>query len=404
MLDLEAKFSPRIIPASTEYPYGKLKPNTATASNDGTPVTAALGNDIEGFKQAVITRANIDPSGAPDNAVNSQLLDSLDKRYLEIDYQTWTFETGGLLTDCSQAVKHTDNKWYSWSGVFPEGGKVVTAGTNPATDGSGYIPRVDVLLRGELAAVGSDVLISGVEAGVVAGAADDVRAVTLITGSGAQSVSAAQIGSSILFTVATAVAMPTTASLNGVTGHYRIMAGSNPITLTRIDGTSFTVRGGSVSSVTIPAGSDCYVAYSASGVYVYGLATYETIVKSYCLVNALGTGAPNELVSAALPANLAINSRYVLTNPFGANTPVHVTAELLLDGKWANPGFGSNIGTGTSSLGTAAHYVQGEGIVVQTGNIAIANSSVLVGGGHGRTSTTSVTSAPCRVFIQKVGV
>ena len=115
MLDLEARFSPRIIPTSTEYPYGSLKPNTSTGSNDGTPVTAALGNDIEGFKQSVVTRANIDPSGIPDNAINSQLLDGLDKRYLEIDYQAWTFATGGLLTNCSQAAKHTNNKWYSWS-------------------------------------------------------------------------------------------------------------------------------------------------------------------------------------------------------------------------------------------------------------------------------------------------
>ena len=141
MLDLEAKFSPRIIPASTEYPYGELKPNTATASNDGTPVTAAVGNDIEGFKQAAITRANIDPSGIPDNAINSQLLDGLDKRYLEIDYQAWTFATGGLLVDCSQAVEHTNNKWYSWGGIFPEGGKVVSAGTDPTVD-AGYVSRV----------------------------------------------------------------------------------------------------------------------------------------------------------------------------------------------------------------------------------------------------------------------
>ena len=150
MLDLEARFSPRIIPASTEYPYGELKPNTSTGSNDGTPVTAALGNDLEGFKQAAITRANIDPSGSPDTAVNSQLLNALDKRYLGIDYQTWTFATGGLLTDCSQAVKHTDGNYYSWSGVFPEGGKVVTAGTNPAAIGSGYVPRTDVVLLAEI--------------------------------------------------------------------------------------------------------------------------------------------------------------------------------------------------------------------------------------------------------------
>lgn len=160
MLDLEARFSPRIIPASTEYPYGELKPNTSTGSNDGTPVTAALGNDIEGFKQAVITRANIDPSGSPDTATNSQLLDALDKRYLEIDYQTWTFATGGLLTNCSQAVKYTDNKWYSWSGIFPVGGKVVTAGTDP-TAVTGYVPRTDVVLRGELSEIDGANLVGG---------------------------------------------------------------------------------------------------------------------------------------------------------------------------------------------------------------------------------------------------
>lgn len=154
MLDLEARFSPRIIPTSTEYPYGSLKPNTSTGSNDGTPVTAALGNDIEGFKQAVITRANIDPSGAPDTATNSQLLDSLDKRYLEIDYQTWTFVTGGLLTDCSQAVKHMDGNWYSWGGNLP---KTVAPGADPTAIGSGYVPRTDVVLRNELTSGGSTI-------------------------------------------------------------------------------------------------------------------------------------------------------------------------------------------------------------------------------------------------------
>ena len=396
MLDLEAKFSPRIIPASTEYPYGELKPNTATASNDGTPVTAAVGNDIEGFKQAAITRANIDPSGIPDNAVNSQLLDSLDKRYLEIDYQTWTFETGGLLTDCSQAVKHTDNKWYSWAGTFPH---VVASGTDP-TVVAGYVPRIDVVLRDELAAVGSDVLISGVEAGVVAGVVDNVRAATIITGSGTQTVTAEQIGSSILFTEATAVTMPTIASLGGVTGHYRIMAGSDLITLTLIDGSSFTVRGSTVASVTIPAGSDCYVAYGASGVYVYGLATYETIVKSYCLVKALCTGAPNELVSAELPANVANNSRYVLTNPFGVNVPVIGWVEIFVNNKWAQTGYAYASG----GIGVGFSYVQGEGIVIQTGSdTLVSSSSSFAGGGHGRVGGALVRSAPCRVFIQKLG-
>ena len=402
MLDLEARFSPKIIPASVEYPYGKLKPNTTPADNDGTPVAADTGNDIEGFKQAAITRASIEPSGSPDTAINSQLLDSLDKRYLEIDYQAWTFATGGLLTNCSQAVKHTDNKWYSWSGVFPDGGKVVSAGTDP-TAATGYVPRIDAGLRGELAAVGSTVLISGVEARVVAGASDIVRTVTVNDSSGTQTVIAEQIGRSLLFTAATAVTMPALASLNGVTGHYRIMAGDNPITLTRSDGLLFTVRGSTVASVTIPSGSDCYVVYdSEDEVYVYGLETYETIVKSYCLVNALGTGAPNEIVSAALPANCRIGSRYVLANPFGINTPVTGWVEIFVNNKWSQTGF---VYASNGGYGVSFNYVQGEGIIIQTGGNAVVSSfSYDAGGGHGRANEGgTVTSAPCRVFIQKLG-
>ena len=192
--------------------------------------------------------------------------------------------------------------------------------------------------------------------------------------------------------------MPTIASLGGVTGHYRIMTGDNPITLTRIDGESFYIRGSNVLSVTIPAWSDCYVAYSAgSGVFVFGLATYETIVKSYCLVNALGTGAPNELVSAALPANLAINTRYVLTNPFGANVPVLGWAEVYYNNRWSQTGY-------FDGYGVALNYVQGEGIIIQTGaNALLTAKSSHAGGGHGMSGSTSITTAPCRVFIQKLG-
>ena len=233
--------------------------------------------------------------------------------------------------------------------------------------------------------------------------ADIVRAVTVNDSSGTQTVTAAQIGSSILFTVATAVVMPTLVSLGGVTGHYRIMAGANPITLTRSDGLLFTVRGGAYAPVTIPAWSDCYVAYSTTGVYVYGLATYETIVKSYCLVNALGTGAPNELVDAALPENITIDTRYVLANPFGANTPVIGWAEIFYNNKWSQTGFIYS-SSGSGGYGVGFNYVQGEGIIIQTGSVGLLpGKSSHIGSGHNKTGTTTVTSAPCRVFMQKLG-
>lgn len=119
--------------------------------------------------------------------------------------------------------------------------------------------------------------------------------------------------------------------------------------------------------------------------------------KSTCLVNATGTGAPHETVAAQLPANIAINSRYVLPNPFGNNTPVICWAEIFANGVWSYTGFAYLSG----GYGTKATYVQGVGVVIQTGNVALMMSSQNGGGGHG--TTAAVTSpAPCRVFVHKL--
>ncbi|MCF5862692.1 phage tail protein [Aeromonas veronii] len=119
--------------------------------------------------------------------------------------------------------------------------------------------------------------------------------------------------------------------------------------------------------------------------------------KSTCLVNATGTGAPHETVATQLPANIAINSRYVLPNPFGNNTPVICWAEVFANGKWSRTGWAF---ANASGYGTNASYVQGEGVVVQTGGNALLARSSEAGSGHG--ITTTVTSAPCRVFVRKL--
>lgn len=123
--------------------------------------------------------------------------------------------------------------------------------------------------------------------------------------------------------------------------------------------------------------------------------------KSTCLVNAVGTGAPHETVVAQLPANVAINSRYVLTNPFGINVPVECWAEIFTNNRWARTGFmyGSN-GSSSGGYGTTASYVQGEGIVVQTGGNAVLTTSSTSGSGHNIAAV--ITSAPCRVFVRKL--
>lgn len=118
--------------------------------------------------------------------------------------------------------------------------------------------------------------------------------------------------------------------------------------------------------------------------------------KSTCLVNATGTGAPHETVVAQLPANIVKNTRYVLPNPFGINTPVECWAEVFANGRWACTGWAYANG----GYGTNASYVQGEGIVVQTGGLDVAANSANTGGGHGLVA--GATSAPCRVFVRKL--
>lgn len=121
--------------------------------------------------------------------------------------------------------------------------------------------------------------------------------------------------------------------------------------------------------------------------------------KSTCLVSAIGTGAPHETVVSQLPATVVKQSRYVLPNPFGNNTPVICWAELLINGVWARAGFMWEHQS-TGSYGVTASYVQGQGIAVQTGSNAVCLSSSAAGGGHGFYATT--ITAQCRVFVRKL--
>lgn len=59
---------------STAYPYGKARNVTAPSDGTGTPWEAAIVNDDQGFKQALLQAASIIPSGVPDSATASQYL------------------------------------------------------------------------------------------------------------------------------------------------------------------------------------------------------------------------------------------------------------------------------------------------------------------------------------------
>lgn len=60
-----------------------------------------------------------------------------------------TFFLGCTLSNATKVIlDEFSGKYYSWSGTFP---KNVPAGADPTVAGSGYVPRADVTLRGELA-------------------------------------------------------------------------------------------------------------------------------------------------------------------------------------------------------------------------------------------------------------
>ena len=120
--------------------------------------------------------------------------------------------------------------------------------------------------------------------------------------------------------------------------------------------------------------------------------------REVCLVNALGTGIENEIVEPLVISNIGLSKTITLPNPFGNNTPVICIAEINYNNDWGQTGFVLN--TTVGGYGITASYVQGKGIVVQTGNVALTTLSVYTGNPFNITAG-NVTSAPFRVRVIK---
>ena len=174
MINLESEFSPRVNPADANYPFGSIKDNSSPGANDGTPLAAVWGNDWEGFAQAAMTEAGITPSGLPDTAQDSQLLDAvkvvasgalrpsvieaLRRSYAEAGYNVvdGSFEEGGTLTKTTDVLLHeATGKAYSWGGSYPLGVYIVPPGSAPVEaswiDRSGIAPGMGTVRNGRFA-------------------------------------------------------------------------------------------------------------------------------------------------------------------------------------------------------------------------------------------------------------
>jgi len=101
--------------------------------------------------------------------------------------------------------------------------------------------------------------------------------------------------------------------------------------------------------------------------------------------------------SAASPANVSINTRYVESNPFpGFNVMCQV--ELRIGGRWYVPGWYSDNSGGSRAYGVQANY-DGTEFVVQTGVTALATHGRFSGGTYAGSDVTTAT--PCRVKVWK---
>lgn len=101
--------------------------------------------------------------------------------------------------------------------------------------------------------------------------------------------------------------------------------------------------------------------------------------------------------SAASPANVSVNSRYVEPNPFPGHHVV-CQAEVYVGGKWGSTGFLSSASEAT--YGAQATYFDGS-IVVQTGFTGISASSFQTGDPRGAIGNIT-TPTPCRVLVWKI--
>ncbi|MEG1651869.1 MAG: prophage tail fiber N-terminal domain-containing protein [Hafnia sp.] len=120
--------------------------------------------------------------------------------------------------------------------------------------------------------------------------------------------------------------------------------------------------------------------------------------KSTCLVNAVGTGAPHETVVSQLPATVGVDTRLVLPNPYGVNTPVEVQVQAYVNDKWGDTGWIFSVNHG---YGVSGGWVQGEGIIVQTGNVMCGWSSSS-GGTLGYKGENISSPLPVRVFVRRI--
>ena len=99
---------------------------------------------------------------------------------------------------------------------------------------------------------------------------------------------------------------------------------------------------------------------------------------------------------------ISINSRYILDNPFGNNTPALCFVEIQVNNKWFSPGYYTDDAGQYWTRLVKCGFVESEGIVIVTGNQSLNTGTSVVG--ELVSGMSVVTTAKCRAHIWRVGV
>ena len=71
------RYPGRVDPADADYPFGKARDVTSPGDGTGTPWQQDIINDVLGMLQALLSEADVEPSGTPDTAQASQYLGAI---------------------------------------------------------------------------------------------------------------------------------------------------------------------------------------------------------------------------------------------------------------------------------------------------------------------------------------
>ncbi|MNU74779.1 hypothetical protein D3C71_642890 [compost metagenome] len=166
-----------------------------------------------------------------------------------------------------------------------------------------------------------------------------------------------------------------------------------------------------VASETRPLGATgCFVVKAFGAVVNPGSVDAAQLASDYAALNAAFQALSDSVGftiiypnggTAAAPASVVANSRYVSPNPF-PGFHVLCLAELQIGGAWGNSGWFSRYWTNSNdAYGTAAGQYDGNQIIVQTGFGGICGSPANLTGSV-FPDAAGVVTAPCRVKVWKL--